>query len=409
MSMDELMAAPLTPETACKIMQSVTLNTVITPPKGHPKHPDTVAIPKRPTPHRDSFYTETYPPCSFTREAVLQMLELDEPASDEQIKKAFQKRAASQTSVYLQESQSPRDEGGKRPAAASRPLAAPRVERVGRQYVDLVNRAEDLLSAPDGDGRPGEDLSIPTAVELLEKAITLHPDRASAHMNLAIAHQRADRPLDASQSFLDAMARYKAGSEKWVTACCMAYDQRCRAVDAVAGGGRDDGVYCTTSEAAGHPSALPAPPEWMSSPKDVLRMATRLVEADGEATMAWAMKAEAEEAAGELQEAARSYMKATALCKAKGDAANQAIFTARARDVLARLKEINQSSVSRLKGAGPVNQSGEPLITIVSDPKQPKTFVEDAVDAIKRRGLEVPADMQRQADEAARERAAQGR
>ena len=127
---------------------------------------------------------------------------------------------------------------------------------------------------------------------------------------------------------------------------------------------------------------------------------------DAEACMAWVMKAEGEDAAGQLQEAAGSFMKAAKLCKLSGDAANQEEFAARARDVLGRLKEINQSSVDRLKGAGAVNQSGEPLITIISDPKQQKTFVEDAVDAIKRQGLEVPADMQREADAAARERAA---
>ena len=54
--------------------------------------------------------------------------------------------------------------------------------------------------------------------------------------------------------------------------------------------------------------------------------------------MPWSMRAEAEEAAGMLQEASRSYIKAAALCKACGDAANQQILAARARAVLGRLR-----------------------------------------------------------------------
>jgi hypothetical protein len=62
------------------------------------------------------------------------------------------------------------------------------------------------------------------------------------------------------------------------------------------------------------------------------------VTADGASYMVWSMKAEAEEAAGTLQEASRSYIKAAALCKACGDAANQQILAARARSVLGRLR-----------------------------------------------------------------------
>ena len=62
------------------------------------------------------------------------------------------------------------------------------------------------------------------------------------------------------------------------------------------------------------------------------------VAADGAKYMVWSMKAEAEEAAGALQEASRSYIKAAALCKACGDTANQQILAARARSVLGRLR-----------------------------------------------------------------------
>ena len=62
------------------------------------------------------------------------------------------------------------------------------------------------------------------------------------------------------------------------------------------------------------------------------------VSAHGSSYMPWSMKAEAEEAAGMLQEASRSYIKAAALCKACGDAANQQILAGRARAVLGRLR-----------------------------------------------------------------------
>lgn len=269
----------------------------------------------------------TYPPCSFTREAVLQTLGLEEPATDTEIKKEFQKRAAAQLSYWLVEAQKGlKSSNGKRPAStisvtiagsSSKADAQTRQRRARQyQYVELVNRGERLLSE--------EPPEIQAAIDLFEQAATLDPDKPSGHMNLAIAHQRAGRHLDASQSFLDAMARYPADSEKWVTACAMAYDQRCHV-------------------AKGHPwacQAMPPPPEWMSSRADVLRMATRLVQAEGgvKQAVAWVMKAEAEEALGHLQEAARSYMHAAKQCKLDGESANQDVFAQRARDVLGKLR-----------------------------------------------------------------------
>jgi len=71
--------------------------------------------------------------------------------------------------------------------------------------------------------------------------------------------------------------------------------------------------------------------------RDLLAMHAQ-VSAHGSSYMPWSMKAEAEEAAGMLQEASRSYIKAATLCKACGDAANQQILAARARAVLGRLR-----------------------------------------------------------------------
>jgi len=189
------------------------------------------------------------------------------------------------------------------------------------RYVDLVNRGEDMLSAR----KP----NIPAAVRLLEQAIALNPNKPSGHMNLAIAHQRSDRHLEAYHAFLAAMARYPEGTEKWGTATCMAYDMLCNLAQE---NGLDD-IYCTCA-------ALPPRPEWMASPEQVLQMATRLVKVADD-PKPWTMKGEAEEALDLLQEAARSYMKACSLLKAKGakEDATREYWMTRARDVLGRLRE----------------------------------------------------------------------
>ena len=272
--------------------------------------------PKLDTPHRDSLSTEPQPPCGLTREAVLQTLGLKEPATDAEIKAAFQKKAADQLSVWLVDAQNKKVKT--RPVTTTKKAEASGVTPglpAEQRYVELVDKGERMLREEPPD--------VAAAIESLEQAITLRPDEPKAHMTLAIALQCSDRHLDASQRFLDGMARYPPGSQRWVQACCMAYEERCH----VAQPGRP--WAC---------EAQPAPPEWMSSPKEVVRMATRLLKVDVEATMAWVMKATAEEAAGQLQEAAGSYMKAAKLCKVSGDAANQDEFAARARDVLGRLK-----------------------------------------------------------------------
>jgi tetratricopeptide (TPR) repeat protein len=75
------------------------------------------------------------------------------------------------------------------------------------RYADMVNRGEALLSKAKPD--------IPAAVRLLEQAVALNPDKPAAHMNLAIAHQRSDRHIEASLAFLAAMERYPESTEKW--------------------------------------------------------------------------------------------------------------------------------------------------------------------------------------------------
>ena len=75
------------------------------------------------------------------------------------------------------------------------------------RYADMVNRGEALLSKAKPD--------IPAAIRLLEQAVALNPDKPAAHMNLAIAHQRSDRHIEASLAFLAAMERYPESTEKW--------------------------------------------------------------------------------------------------------------------------------------------------------------------------------------------------
>ena len=75
------------------------------------------------------------------------------------------------------------------------------------RYAGVVNRGEALLSKAKPD--------IPAAIRLLEQAVALNPDKPAAHMNLAIAHQRSDRHIEASLAFLAAMERYPESTEKW--------------------------------------------------------------------------------------------------------------------------------------------------------------------------------------------------
>lgn len=193
------------------------------------------------------------------------------------------------------------------------------------RYAELVNRGEALLRKQRPD--------IPGAIRLLEQAISVNPAKPGGHMNLAIAHQRSDRYLEASQAFLAAMERFPEGTEKWAIAACMAYDQLCNVVTGHPCKGRDS-VWCTCEACA----ALPPKPEWMGSAQGVLEMANRFLQLDGTSTMFWSMKGEAEDALGNLKEAAQSYMKAASLFKNKNDDSNKEILANRARDVLRRIQ-----------------------------------------------------------------------
>ena len=76
----------------------------------------------------------------------------------------------------------------------------------------------------------------------------------------------------------------------------------------------------------------------MGSAQGVLEMANRFLQLDGTSTMFWSMKGEAEDALGNLKEAAQSYMKAASLFKNKNDDSNKEILANRARDVLRRIQ-----------------------------------------------------------------------
>ena len=91
------------------------------------------------------------------------------------------------------------------PVAQARPAEGSKSR--SSRYADTVNRGEALLSQAKPD--------IPAAVRLLEQAVALNPDKPAAHMNLAIAHQRSDRHIEASLAFLAAMERYPESTEKW--------------------------------------------------------------------------------------------------------------------------------------------------------------------------------------------------
>ena len=91
------------------------------------------------------------------------------------------------------------------PVAQARPAEGSKSR--SSRYADTVNRGEALLSQAKPD--------IPAAVRLLEQAVAMNPDKPAAHMNLAIAHQRSDRHIEASLAFLAAMERYPESTEKW--------------------------------------------------------------------------------------------------------------------------------------------------------------------------------------------------
>ena len=192
------------------------------------------------------------------------------------------------------------------PVAQARPAEGSKSR--SSRYADTVNRGEALLSQAKAD--------IPATVRLLEQAVAMNPDKPAAHMNLAIAHQRSDRHIEASLAFLAAMERYPESTEKWFVtlaaqlhrpyrslpelhrqctrrrvnncltralhycgrcrAAHAAYDSRCFAAQEQPCFGRA-GPYCECSGCA----ALPPKPEWMSSAESVLRMATRLAAAVG--------------------------------------------------------------------------------------------------------------------------------